>query len=252
MKNNNQIPVLIGFLGVLLAVLVFLTVYRPFTEKTELLEMENQSLISALDRYKEIAENQAFYLEAVEAYKEDTKGIIAEYAYGLRREDQIMYMANLQNRFAADFTLDYFNMGNDEEVPYTSVGVEATDVVAIETSSTETPVTSFVEPQVVDNGVHMFMTTIESGYEVSYDGLKEMLDYINEVGVKRNLSNITLSFDSTSGLLAGSMSMNQYYLTGTEGVYQMTTVPTMQTGLENVFGTIDLDLEEEDEASTEE
>lgn len=239
MKQNSQVPVLLGFLGVLLAVLVFFTVYNPYIGKTEELESENQALLVALSKYQEIAENEVYYKETIQKYEEETKNIVREYAYGLSREDQVMYIANMKNRFSSVYRLNYFNMGTDQEILYDNGNNEE---AIVDTTRNET--VGYMEPQVVDNDIHMFVNTIDTGYEVSYEGIKEMLDYINEVGVKRNITSMSLTFDSTSGLLAGSMSMNQYYLTGTDGVYSSTTIPTLQTGLENIFGTVDVDYDE--------
>ena len=57
-----------------------------------------------------------------------------------------------------------------------------------------------------------------------------------------------MTFDSTSGMLTGSMNVSQYYLTGTDGTYSPTMIPVVQTGVENIFGTIDV----EDNNGTEE
>jgi len=248
MNKNKQIPVLLGFLGILFAIAMFFIVYRPYIAKAEVIEAENQSLIQSLNKYKEIAENEVFYKEGTDKMNIETRKIIGEYASGLIREDQIMFMVNLENRFRSEFEIKFFNMGTDQEITY---GVaDTTQEIPVETP-TEDGILSFQEPEAIDNGVQMYKNTIESGYDVTYDGLKDILEYINELGVKKNITNITLSFDSTSGLLNGSMSLSQYYLTGTEGIYSSTNIPSMQIGLENLFGTIDANLEEE-ETNTEE
>lgn len=248
MKKDNQIPVLLGFIGVLLAVVVFFFVYRPYNEKTEALEKQNSELIGALSRYQEISENETYYQEAIQTYNEDTRAIISEYAYGLIREDQIMYMANLENRYSRYIQINYFNMGSDMEIPYGTV-VDSSETVS-DNSGASIATSTFIEPVAVDNGIRMYENTIEMGYEVSYEGIKDVLDYVSGVGTKKNISAISLTFNSTSGLLTGSMSMSQYYLTGTDGTYATASIPSMQIGVENIFGTVDVDLE--DGAVTEE
>ncbi len=243
MNKNKQIPVLLGALGVIFAVSIFLFVYKPYIEKTETIETENQILMQTLNKYQEIAENEVVYKEETEKMNLETNKIISEYATGLSREDQIMFMANLENRFLGELELNFFNMGMDQEINFGTTEIE--QEVPVETP-TEDAVLAFQEPEVVDNGIKMFQNSVESGYKVSYDGIKDILDYINGVGVKKNITSITLSFDSTSGLLLGSMSMNQYYLTGTDGIYSKTNIPVVKTGLENIFGTIDPTFNEED------
>lgn len=253
MKKNNQIAVLVGFLGVLLTVAIFFMIYKPYIEKTEIMEANNQVLQQTINRYLEISENEVFYKESTEAMDLETRNIIAAYASGMIREDQIMYMANLENRFLGDMRINYFNMGTDREIIYgTNEEVSQEAEVNPENIQVSASTLTFQEPPVIDNGVHMFENTIESGYEISYLGLKDMFDYIYGLGVKKNITNISLTFDSTSGLLAGSMNMNQYYLTGTDGVYSPTDIPAMLTGVENIFGTVTIDPEEPEEPNSEE
>lgn len=248
MNKNKQIPVLLGFLGVLFAIAMFFIVYKPYIKKAEIIETENLILMQSLNKYKEIAENEVFYKESTDKMNIATNKIISEYATGLIREDQIMYMTNMQNRFRSDFDLKFFNMDSNQEIIY-GMG-DATQEIPDETPIEESTL-NFQEPQAIDNEVKMYKNTIESSYEVTYEGLKDVLDYVNEVGVKKNITDISLSFDSTSGLLAGSMSLSQYYLTGTDGIYSSTNIPSTQMGVENIFGTIDVNLEAE-ESNTEE
>lgn len=253
MKRENQIPVLLGFLGILAAIVVFFFVYRPYVEKTQALESQNIELLGALSKYQEIAENEEYYRETIGSYQEDTRTVISEYAYGLIREDQIMYIANLENRFGRDIQVNYFNMGDDMEIPYGAEGTaEAVDAAAADAANVTQTSNSFQEPVPVDNGIRMFENPIEFGYEASYEGIKDILDYISGVGTKKNITSVNLTFNSTNGMLNGSIHMNQYYLTGTDGAYATTTIPSMQIGVENIFGTIDVDLEDDAEVTAEE
>ncbi len=240
MKNNNQIPLLLGFLGVLAAISVYFFIYQPYMDKTVSLEADNQVLRESVQKYQEIADNEIFYQEAIATMQAETRDLVSLYAAGLTREDQIMYVANMENRFYRDLYVNYMMFGSDAEIVYTS------PVQTVASTETQTADEIFVEPVPADDGMKMFQNNTKIGFEVSYEGMKEILDYINELGTRKNLTNLSLSFDSTSGMLSGSYSMDQYYLTGTDAIYSQSNIPAMIHGVENIFGTVDVDIQNAD------
>jgi len=245
--NKSQIPLLLGFLGILVAVCAFIFIYRPLSAKTEALDIENVMLLDKAAKYQELADQKEGFLSEIERMNSEMTGILDEYSTGLIREDQIMYMANLQKRFSADLLVDLFTMGDSEELLFgTTDGTVATDgtttapdPAAVDVATT-TSTSAYVEPTATDNGIHMFKNTIDSSFSVTYKGLKDVLDYINGLGTRKNITAIGLAFDSGTGNLSGTMTLNQYYLTGTEGIYTPSSIPAMMTGLDNIFGTVDI------------
>lgn len=245
--NKSQMPLLLGFLGILVAVCAFIFIFRPLSAKTAVLVTENAMLLDKAVKYKELDEKKAFFKEEIERMNSETMGLIEEYSTGLIREDQIMYMANVQKRFKEDLLVNIFTMGENEEL-LLQTATDAEAEMAAEQVATGEVVTeqatastsAFVEPVAEDSGIHMFKNTIDSGFDVTYSGLKDVLDYINGLGTRKNVSALSLSFNSGTGNLAGTMTLNQYYLTGTEGVYTPVNIPAMMIGLDNIFGTVDI------------
>ncbi len=64
-------------------------------------------------------------------------------------------------------------------------------------------------------------------------------DYINNYTEKRNIDEITLSYDSETGNLTGSMKINMYNLVGNGITYTEPAIGNVDIGLDNIFGTID-------------
>ncbi len=84
-----------------------------------------------------------------------------------------------------------------------------------------------------------YESTLTITFKVSYEGLKKCIDYINNYPEKRNIDEITLSYDSETGNLNGSMKINMYNLIGTGKEFSEPTMGNVGIGLENIFGTID-------------
>lgn len=85
-----------------------------------------------------------------------------------------------------------------------------------------------------------YKSTLNITFKVSYEGLKKCIDYINNYPEKRNINEITLSYDSETGNLTGSMKINMYDLTGAGREYTEPAAGNAGIGLENPFGTIDV------------
>ena len=76
-------------------------------------------------------------------------------------------------------------------------------------------------------------------YETSYKGFKEIMDYINENKDRMSVNNFSLSYDTETGLVAGTTSINMYSVTGTDKQYTQQNLSGVGLGTDNIFGTLD-------------
>ncbi len=75
-------------------------------------------------------------------------------------------------------------------------------------------------------------------YETSYGDFKRLLDYIADYPERMNVESVTASFNSATGYLTGSMTINLYRLEGTGREYTAPVEPEVPMGVENIFGTV--------------
>ena len=67
---------------------------------------------------------------------------------------------------------------------------------------------------------------------------KEMVDYLYQHENRMSLDAFALSYDSTNGNLSGSMTLNMYYVTGTDKEYVPQNINGISLGTDNIFGTL--------------
>ena len=91
----------------------------------------------------------------------------------------------------------------------------------------------------VENSIAMFQVPTEFGFNVTYEGFKNMVRYLYSTGGRKNIDSINLLFDSATGQLSGSITANRYFLTGTDQIASTTDIPAMETGVEDIFKTTD-------------
>lgn len=99
-------------------------------------------------------------------------------------------------------------------------------------------------PTVPDDGINVITNDVSFGYSVSYAGFKDMVKYLNTVGGAKDIRDISLTYDRSTGILDGYMSVDFYVLTGTDNKYVPLRIPNVDLSTDNIFGTIEFTEED--------
>ena len=62
-----------------------------------------------------------------------------------------------------------------------------------------------------------------------------MIDYVFAQNDKKSIEAVSASFNPETGNLEGNLNMNMYYMVGTGKDHTPATIPTVPTGVSNVF-----------------
>lgn len=81
-----------------------------------------------------------------------------------------------------------------------------------------------------------YYASIGIRYEASYNGLKEMIAYVNAFQDRTTITQFTAAFDDATGKLTGEMTLNMYYITNTGKDYVPPVFDFMPKGVNNIFG----------------
>lgn len=233
--GKRELQFILVLLGLVLVGCTYYFGYMKITEETTRIEERNRILKGQADAYE-------ILYHKVENYKGEKDRMAAaipdyesEYLYGLSTSDEIMYVARMEGAQKDEsLQVSYLNMSQAMSMPYTPE-VEVDPAFASGAISM---------PSVPDDGIMVVKYTIDYGCAVSYSGFKEMVEYIKAIGGKKNINSVSLSFDSTNGLLNGTLSVDFYVLTGTDNQYNPFPIPKVDLGVENIFGTIQIMPEE--------
>lgn len=224
---------LIGLVGGLFLFIAWYFVYSPLTEKTTTMEMENVALKEKADLYQSINANLPAYEEGIVAYTKEITEISNRYPVSISREDEIMFLANMENMHTNDLTVENITMSNVTEVVAGDVE-NAEAAVATETAevteATETP------EEIAE--IHLYRQPVNYSFRCTYKGVKDMISYVLGQSSTKSIEGMSLSFDSESGNLIGSLDLNQYYMMGLDKEYQAIKIPTVPKGVRDVFHTV--------------
>lgn len=206
--SKKEIGLLVGLFGVLLAVGVYSLFYRPYQDKIASLESELITLQQEESRYAEMQANIPFYQEGIVRLTEQTSAIIKEFPAGITPETEIMYVVEMEDKV-------------DVEIPSISYGSP-----------------SSLTGEAAASGLQAFVIPMSVSYKTTYQGLKDTLNYTYDHENRMVIDTVSLSYDRSTGDITGSLLINMYYMEGTDKVYEDPIVPSMNMGVDNIFGTI--------------
>lgn len=82
-----------------------------------------------------------------------------------------------------------------------------------------------------------YETTVSIPFSGEYDAVKNMITYITENTDHMSVGPISASFDSTTGLVSGSLTINMYALYNNGKAYEDPTIDGIDMSVSNIFGS---------------
>ena len=202
---------LLMLVGVLLIAASYFFVYKPSMEEKAELETKLASVQAREAELSNLENNMDFYLSEIERLKVEKAEFLACFPADIKEESEIMYAVELENNVDIKFSsLSY-----------------GTDILVLGDNGTDTTNATLAG----------YCLPMAMSYQTSYEGLKNTIIHTNQHANRMVIDALTASFDSTTGYLSGSMTLNQFYIAGTENAYQEPYGPTLEIGLPNIFGT---------------
>jgi len=237
--RRRDIPAVLVLIGLIILGCTYYFGYLKINNETAAIESRNITLKAQADAYEILYLKAASYNEERSRMENELPGMEDKFVYGISTQDEIIYVNNLESaQDDGSLKINYLNMASPVTMPYTP----AIDVDPAFASG------AISMPTVADDGVTLSQYSIDYGCEISYQGFKEMVNYLNTIWGVKKISSVTLSFDSSTGLLNGVIGVDMYALLGTDREYSPLPIPKVDTGVENIFGTVEIieDVEPEE------
>ena len=228
-NQKNKILLLIAAVGIFAMLLTFLYVFQPYQEKADAIVAQNTQLQSEVTRLETIAGNKAKYEEEILKMRSNISSFVDRYPADILPEDTIMFIDELED--VNGVSISSVGFGGASEVVYPG---------QVTLLPTETVANSDVEQlkDVASMDLHLYKLPLSLNIETEYYDFKDVLDYIYEHKNRMDFSAISLSFDHNSGGLSGSITLDTYYLQGSNATYEQSFIPSMQLGVDTVFGNV--------------
>lgn len=258
--SKKDVKLLLYVGGILLLVVTFFFGYKKFMEKREVLLAEQAELQSQVNRLNEIYLEKDHYPVEIEAYDLKMHEIFEEYPAMVREEDAVLYANNIEDSCDIDITniiianpsqlysLDDTLVVNGEVISQDLIdSIQQLDESLNPTGEGKTGEQSPLDAQlgILDENsvqlpyISLFNTAASYDFTTNYADCKSVVAMILACVDRRNVSSISLAYDTETGLLSGNMNVNMYFMVGTGKTYDEPDSGVIMHGRDDLFGTVE-------------
>lgn len=246
--------ILLMFLGVGVFAAGYFFGYRPQMEEAQSIQASTEPLKTRLDDLLKLAADRDFYLKETEDINAKVSEYTSAFPADIRPEDGIVLSMNMEN--SLDMQISNVGLGTREfvasldgstEDPLADLPdqtqsqldeIEGTDVIG----EKERQAASDAEVENLNNvftSPVLYRTQDTMQFTGTYASLKDMVDYLADQTGRMTLDNVNASFDSLTGNLSGSITVNLFFMAGTGQTYTEPNAGSVAYGTDNIFGTIE-------------
>ena len=203
---------------ILIAVVValpYLLLIKPTNEKSLALDGEIATLQERYTYLDGLNQQRGFYLSEIERFAVEREEIISAYAEGLRQENTIMFLRDLE--FSIPVSMTALTFGGYEYTPI-AAGVTGEDGT-------------------VTGAVDAYKTQTSVAYVCEYENIKSFLDYILSYDERMVVSSVDITYDDKIGKISGMFVLDQFAITTDGRELAPAVIPAMDHGNESIFGT---------------
>ena len=246
--SDSDKRLLIIFLAILMVVVSYFFFFTKSMSKASDIEDGNTKDKAQVQQMEQMEAALPQVRENMKNLKQKQADIIAKYPSDIKTEKVIRILQDIEDNNDYHISDITFAMRNPLQItPNVSDTTDtATDDTATDTSGTDT---SEADTQSSDDGsdsgngetaaanaVTGYYASIGVKYDATYEGLKDMLAYVNEYSDRITITDFSSSMDSETGRLTGDMTFNMYVITNTGKDYVEPKFDIMLKGVQNIFG----------------
>ncbi len=211
-RQHKNLEYALLILVIALAGIAYYFGYLRYLGEAEQADKERQQIEAQIEEIAEKKRLQEFFKDEITESKEAIAEIASKYGTGNSAEKNIMFVKSIED--LTDSTIASLSFTDDEAV--------------------------YISSRKGANGgpeIAAYKSSMVINYELSYEELKETLDYIHSYPERMNVESLTASYNSETRLLSGSMTINLYAVTGDDREYEAPDIPGIKIGTDNIFGT---------------
>ena len=216
--SKKEIYLLLALVGIGIAVCAWQFGFKKINAKTDALNAETDVLKVEISKYTAVKDNIELYNTGIEDATNHIADVLYDFPAMVMEEDMIMFGRSLEK--------------NIDDTFVSTVAFGAPSNVYVVTSHP-------VEATTMPISYSLYNNAITISYETSYEGFKELVDYVRSNKNRMTIENFSLAYDENTGLLTSSTAINMYSVTGTDKEYTQQNLSGVGLGLDNIFGTIE-------------
>lgn len=237
--NAAEKRLLIILLGILIFVACYFFGFQKLWEEADSIEIANSNLSSKLSELQSKVNRQEEYEENTAKLQESLRLFFIDYPVYMQVEDGVMDVVGFESD--TDTFVSALTYGESTTV---EVGEPTVVTVPVETEEGEDGLDeTAVETQIVHTGAAsrytLYETPVDIVFETTYAGAKRLILNIVGDSDKKSVTRLLLTFDTSTGILSGTATYANWFISGQDKEYKGADIPNVPTGVSNIFGTVE-------------
>ncbi len=267
--KKRDLVILVYLAGIVVAALMYFLYFSPRLAANETQAAENASLQAQYTTLSGLKAKQAEYQAKIKTDNDEITKMQEEFPGDIKAEDEILYARQLETTFGVTIPtvgvsdpVMVYSLADGSGEQDTAAAAANTDSTTADTTEKDaaaaatdsaTTVTgsadkaasaaaSSLENAVTtagsqDTGI-LYSTPLAMTFTSTYDGLKNILEAIPVNQNKQSIESVSAAFDTTTGNISGTITLNKFYLIGANRTYIEPNITGVPTGTDNIFGTV--------------
>lgn len=224
---------------------VFLVVYDDYSKKTEDTKKQYDMVQRDISTRQQALDDEPRIVEEVNKINDKMNQVFEKYPSEMSIPNTLMVLQEIQNEnkdvtfssiaFNEISSCDSTDISRKDRLNFTDTDQEGTDT---NSDSTEETATSTDPNAEMDAYIHTMRISMSISYQAKYDDLKKLLRFIQEYPQRVVVDNIQMGYDTTSGLINGSITLSMYAMIGTGIPFEEPQIDGIEIGKVSIFDTI--------------
>lgn len=217
--SKANISILLVILSIAIVGGVYLYVYKPNMEEKDTIQAEINTLQAKYDDLAAKAQKKDQYLADTAMYRAEFEDEVAYFPATLDQEISVMFVKGInKDEGVKQFDVSSVSLGRP-----TMFYVLGSGAVQGNAGATYT-----------EDSYLCYTAAFPVAYSGSYEGIKDLIDYVMAYKYRMNVSSVTMSYNSETDSFTGSINLNAYCITGNDREADKISV-NVNNGVENIF-----------------
>ena len=211
--NDRELKLIFVLGGIVLFFLIYQFGYLNVQKANENLKSQVDEVRGEVKVMQTMKQNEETYKAYTDSMTQEMQEVMDAIPSEIRSEDKIMFARSLEKEYGFHVT---------------GVGLQTDEMVYEMNEDGSNP---------ADDGRLLYRTVVNLDCDCDYTQLKNCLRGLKKNNFKMSVDTASFGPDEETGKLKGNMTVNMYYLYGSEKPYEPLTIDGVSLGTDNIFGT---------------
>ena len=228
--SKSNIKILLFIAAVAILGLTYLYVFKDNMSTADSIQSEVDTLQARYDELMVKQQDREMYETKTKEFNEKFNERLAYFPSNLDQEVSVMFVKGLtKDEGNLQFDVNSVGLGQPQTF-YSLTSAAAADVA----SNDETEGTT--DDTQIAGDYQCMSAAFPLSYTVSYEGLKDFIDYIMNYKYRMNISSFSIAYNSSDDTYSGSVALNVYCITGADREGSLVDVDVdVPEGVSNIF-----------------